>query len=159
MTHRDTLLPVDAFTVGLRDDELRGLVERHAVRFEVAPHHVRLPDAPSISKDGYVVELFGSRSASDVGLPSGRANDHVFEVLRALANAVLPSEEGPIAIDVESFAARTVMDPKQGFREEVPLRIVIRLETTAGQGSDGDPGAVTERISARLLALGARRKG
>ncbi len=158
MSNRDTLLPIDAFTVGLRDDQLRGLVERHAVRFEVGPQQV-VKGGDTLARNGWVLELFGSKSSSDNKLKSSEATDHVWEVLRVIARAVVPDDEGPIVIDIEPFSGRVVIDPKRDYREEVPLRMTIQLETTARMSMVGeDDSAITDRIADRLVSLGARRK-
>lgn len=159
MTNRESILPVDAFSTGLSDEELRGLASRHSVAFEITPNQITRGADRDIVRHGWVIDMYGRPSKDDASLSSERARDHIWEVLRVIARAALPSDEGPISIDVESYSGRTVMDPKRDFLEEVTLRVIVQLETSARMskvgGLDTD---VTDDVSARLVELGARKR-
>lgn len=159
MTNRESILPVDAYTSGLRDDQIAGLVARHGVRFEIGPNQITRRDE-SITRHGWVIDLYGVRSSDDARMPSDAANDHVWDVLSVIAHAVLPSDEGPLDIDVEPYAGRVVVDPKRNYLEEVQLRMTVQLETEARLSMVGEADTtVTDRIADKLIALGARRHG
>lgn len=159
MSNRDSILPVDAYSTGLRDDQLSGLVTRHGVRFEIGPNQVT-KSGDTIGRHGWVIDLYGVRSADDAKLGSDAANDHVWEVLSVIAHAVLPTDEGPLAIDLEPYSGRVVVDPKRNYLEEVQLRVTVQLETTARMSMVGEADTtVTDRIADRLIELGARRHG
>lgn len=159
MSNRDSILPVDAYSTGLRDDQLAGLVSRHGVRFEIGPNQV-VSGHDTIGRHGWVIDLYGVKSKDDAKLRSDQANDHVWEVLSVIARASVPSDEGPLAIDFEPYTGRVVIDPRRDYLEEVQLRVIVQLETTARMSMVGEADTtVTDRIAERLIALGARRHG
>lgn len=158
MSNRESIYPVEAYTSDVRLDDLRGLVVRHSVRFEIGPNQV-MKASDTVGRSGWVVDLYGRASADDAKMKSSAANDHVWDVLSVIAHAVLPTDEGQVAIDIEPYSGRVVVDPKRDFLEEVQLRFIVMMETNARMSMVGDDDtAITDQIADRLAALGARRK-
>lgn len=157
--HRHSMVPLEHGTQGLDATQLRGLAERHGVRFEVGPHQISR-GAGEIVRHGWVVDLYGARSANDRGLQSDEATHHVHDVLDAIARHVVPRDAGQIAFELEPYTGAVHLDPRRDFLEEVRLRILIEPETTARESVIGDTDTQwMSDVSDRLEELGCVRRG
>ncbi len=157
MDPRHSILPVDHWTTGLSDDDLRGLGARHEVRFEVHPHLIGVDG--SIRRDGWTVDLYGARSEADEALHLRDAAEHLDDVLRCIARAVVPEDTASLHVELSPFTGAVRVDPKRGFAEQVRLRVSIEPMATARQSMlpIAESGRVHE-ISQRLEQLGCRRR-
>jgi hypothetical protein len=164
-------LPVDHFTTGLSDEQLRGVVARHRVSFEVAPHHT-LGRSREWVRAGWAVDLLGRRSDADGKLHLGDAGRHVHDVLHVIAHAVTTPEPTGVRITLEPYTGSLQYDPRHDFEQMVRLRVLIEPRASgaveAGGEADGDEplepelhddALAMEEIVARLEALGATRQG
>ena len=157
MEPRHSILPVDHWTTGLSEEELRGLVERHSVSFEVHPHQIGIDG--SVRRDGWTIDLYGMRSEADEELHLPDAAEHLDDVLRSIARAVVPEDTAALHVELSPFTGAVRMDPKRGFAEQVRLRVSIEPMTTARQSIVA--GVETDwvsDVSARLEALGCKRR-
>ena len=162
MTHRHSILPVDRWTTGLTDDQLRGLLSRHHVRFEVRPHQVVAADR-GLTRHGWEVDLYASRSTADDQLSTDDMTDHLYEVLHAVARAITPVRAARVAIEMQPNTGAVHLDPRNDFAEEVRLRIVIEPhEGELRQSLVADLERVgtekTDAITTRLEELGCLRR-
>lgn len=158
-----SLLPVDHFTTGLTDDQLRGLVARHRVSFEVAPHQA-LGRSRELVRAGWAVDLLGRRSEADADLHLGDAGHHMHEVLNVVARAVTTPEPQGVRITLEPYKGSLHYDPRRDFEQMVRLRVLIEPRARPlGDGADDpethDDALAMEDVVARLEALGATRQG
>ncbi|MBX3247382.1 MAG: hypothetical protein KF901_09380 [Myxococcales bacterium] len=154
---RHSILPVDHWTTGLSDDELRGLAERHGVTFEVHPHQVVAEGG--LRREGWEIDLYGSRSEADDELALHQAARHLDDVLRSIARAVVPDDTASLHAELSPFTGAVRVDPKRDFTEQVRLRVSLepmtdaRPSLVAGVESDW-----LSRVTSRLEALGCRRR-
>lgn len=158
MAH-ESIFPVTAFSEGLTPEQLRGLVERHAVSFETGPWQTLAPGGGGIVRGGWMLDLFGQRSAADTKLDTPDATHHVHDVLQTLAREVLPSDVPGLVFAIEPYHGEMSMDPRRGFAEEVRLRVVIRHDTEnrVSRFVEKETNWL-EEIGDRLVALGVRRR-
>lgn len=155
MSH--SIFPVDPRTHGVADVDLRGLVARHAVAFEISPNQVAARG--DLVRRGWIVDLFGRRSPADAALPYGEIAHHVHDVLHAVAATLVPeNKRGDVIASLEQYTGAVRIDPKRDFAEEVRLRIQLEPVTTA-RGHDATDTAWRDEIASRLTALGARQRG
>jgi hypothetical protein len=154
---RHSILPVDHWTTGLSDEELRGLAERHEVSFEVHPRQVG--GQGGVVRDGWTIDLYGSRSEADEDLRLRDAAEHLDDVLRSIARAVVPDDTASLHVELAPFTGAVRVDPKRGFAEQVRLRVQLEPMTTARQsiivGVESDWVSLVTR---RLEALGCRHR-
>ncbi len=156
MTERHSIFPVDPTTHGVAAADLRGLVARHQVAFELGPNQVAKDG--DITRRGWVVDLYGRRSAADAALPYGEVVHHVHDVLHAVAATLVPEDRrGLVMAKLEPFTGAVRIDTKHDFAEEVRLRIQLEPPTTTRMTlvDDADT-AWRDEIVAQLTALGAR---
>lgn len=157
MSHSDSILPVDHWTTGLSDAQLHGLVERHAVVFEVVPEQVVKDHA--LVRGGWYIDLYGRKSAADAALRFTAHTEHIHDVLHAVAKAIVPAEHEHVAVDLSPHDGATFVDTKDDFAEEVRLRIHIRPMSDARPTLVGDGGtSQLDEITSALEALGVRRR-
>lgn len=154
---RHSIFPVDPSTHGVDDRDLRGLVERHQVVFEIAPNQV-VKDRELIRR-GWVVDLYGRPSAADAALSYGEKTHHVHDVLHAVAATLVPVEHrGLVNATLEHFTGAVRIDARD-FAEEVRLRIQLEPPTTARTTMIGDEDtAWRDEIMERLHEVGARQR-
>lgn len=166
MTHRHSILPVDRGTTGLTDEQLRGLLLRHRVRFEVRPHLVVSSEAASdertLTRHGWEVDLYASRSRADAELSTDDMSDHLYEVLHAVARAITPAGAARVAIEMQPNSGAVHLDPRHDFAEEVRLRIVIEphegdLRESLVADLERIGTEKTDAITERLEELGCHR--
>ena len=160
MPDRHSIYPVDHFTRGIADEDLRGLVQRHAVTFELSPHHVLGPDRELLRR-GWEVDLYGRQSEADSALTRSEARHHVHDVLHAVAVTLVPEEHrGALIAPLEQFTGAVRLDPRNDLREEVRLRIQLEPHTTARMSMIADADTLwRDEIVERLESLGARHRG
>ena len=158
MAH-ESIFPVTAFSEGLTPQQLRGLVERHAVTFETGPWQTLAPGGGSVVRGGWTLDLWGQRSAKDATLETPEATHHVHDVLQTIANDVLPRDVPGLVFAVEPYHGELSMDPRRGFAEEVRLSVVIRHDTEnrVSRYAEKETSWLDE-ITDRLSALGVRRR-
>lgn len=160
MPNRHSVFPVDHHTRDVADEDLRGLVARHAVTFEISPNQVAMAGG-EIARRGWLVDLYGRQSAADAALPYGEVHHHVHDVLHAVAATLVPEgRRGPLHAQLERFTGAVRLDPRRGFAEEIRLRIQLEPQTTARMTLVGDSDtAWRDEIVSRLEDLGARQRG
>jgi hypothetical protein len=156
---RHSVFPVDPFSKNIPDEALRGLVSRHDVSFELGPNQVVRDDG--LVRRGWVVDLYGKRSAADAKLPSDQVYHHIHDVLHAVAATLVTEESrGVVHADLERFTGAVHIDPRRGFAEEVRLRIQIEPDTTARNTMIGEADTMwRDELVDRLESLGARSRG
>jgi hypothetical protein len=153
-----SILPLDHFTTGLSREQLKGLIERHAVRFEVSPYQ-GVGSAGELVREGWTIDLYGSRSASDKGLGHDEATRHVHDVLHSLAICIRPAIPEGLVIEDEPFHGKTVMDPQHDFAEEVQKRIYVLRDSSSRPTMVGESDTEwTHVLSFELESLGAARR-
>lgn len=155
---RHSIFPVDPTTHGVEDRDLRGLVERHQVVFEIAPNQV--VKNRELIRHGWVVDLYGRPSAADAALSYGEKTHHVHDVLHAVAATLVPEEHrGMVNATLEHFTGAVRIDTRGDFAEEVRLRILLEPPTTARMTLVGDADtAWRDEIIERLHDVGARQR-
>ena len=142
MPDRHSVFPENHRTQGVADDDLRGLVARHSVSFELGPNQVVGPSGELLRR-GWLVDLFGRQSAADAALPYGQVHHHVHDVLHAVAATLVPHDRrGVVNAALERFTGAVRLDPRRGFAEEVRLRIQLEPHTTARATMVGDSDTV-----------------
>lgn len=151
MSHANTLFPVDHWTTGIEGRDLRGLVERHKVFFEVLSDHGAGPDQALVRR-GWTVDLYGRRSASDAALKMHEAGEHIHDVLHAVATACLPQADN-VSVALTPYTGAVHLNQKEDV-EEVRLRVLVHPRDAS---NDGGVGAM-EHLTKSLEALGAHRR-
>ena len=151
-----SIVPLDHWTTGLTREQLKGLIERHAVRFEVAPYQ-RVTLEGSLARDGWTIDLYGSPSPSDRALDHDTAVAHVHDVLYALSIAVRPVIPEGLVVEDEPFHGKTVLDPKKDFAEETHKRLYVLRDSAMRTTMLGDADTDwTRELGMQLELLGAR---
>lgn len=156
---RHSIFPVDHFSKDLPEEALRGLVERHGVTFELGPNQVVKKDG--VVRRGWVVDLYGRRSAADARLPYGEVHHHIHDVLHAVAATLVTEDRrGVLHLDFEPFTGAVRIDPRHDFAEEVRLRIQIEPDPTARTTLLGDADTMwRDEIVEQLEKVGVRARG
>jgi hypothetical protein len=150
-----SILPLDHFTTGLSREQLKGLVERHAIRFEVSPYQ-KVGSAGELLREGWTIDLYGSRSEADAALGHDEATRHVHDVLHALAICIRPAIPEGLLVEDEPFHGKTVLDPRNDFAEEVHKRVYALRDSTDAVGEVDTEW--TQILTFELEALGAARR-
>lgn len=157
MSHSNSILPVDHWTHDLKPTELRGLVQRHHVVYELVPE--QRVAAGTLVRRGWQIDLYGRRSAADAKLASMEATEHVHDVLHAVALAVVPTEIGQVSVSLSPNTGAVHIDPRDDFAEEVRLRITVTPSSEARPTLVADGGSTEmEEITFQLEALGVHRR-
>jgi uncharacterized protein YciU (UPF0263 family) len=157
VSHSHSILPVDHWTHDLKPSELRGLVERHHVVYELVPE--QRVAAGAIVRRGWQIDLYGRRSAADATLSWTDATDHVHDVLHAVAVAVVPAEIGQISVSLSPNTGAVFIDARNDYAEQVRLRITVTPWSEARPTLVADDGSTEmEEITFQLEALGAHRR-
>lgn len=150
MSHANTLFPVDHWTTGIEGRDLRGLVERHKVFFEVLADHGVGPDHGLVRR-GWSIDLYGRRSVADAALKMHEAGEHIHDVLHAVATACLPQMDS-VSVALTPYTGAIHMNQKEDV-EEVRLRLLVHPR------AEGDAGtAAVDHVTKALEALGAHRR-
>lgn len=158
MSHSDSILPVDHWTTGLSPEQLRGLVERHHVVYEVVPEQAVKDHA--LVRSGWCVDLYGRKSKADAALRFTEHTEHLHDVLHAVATSIVPDEHEQVVIQLSPHDGAVHVDAKDDFAEEVRLRIHVHPTTDARPTLIGDAGgSQLDEITGSLSALGVRRRG
>lgn len=153
-----SIVPLDHWTTGLSRDQLVGLVARHSVRFEVGPYQRVAPDG-GLTRDGWTLDLYGSPSRSDAGLPHDDAVQHVHDVLHALSIAVRPVIPDGLVVEDEPYHGKTVLDPRRDFAEETHKRIYILRDSDYRPTMIGDADTDwKDELSQQLQLLGCQAR-
>lgn len=153
-----SIVPIDHWTTGLTREQLKGLVERHAVRFEVAPYQRVAPDG-ALTRDGWTIDFYGSPSTADDALERDATVEHVHDVLHALSVAVRPVIPDGLVVEDEPFHGKTVLDPHKDFAEETQKRIYVLRDSTFRPTMIGESDTDwTRAMTEQLELLGARSR-
>lgn len=153
-----SILPLDHWTTGLSREQLAGLVQRHAVRFEVSPYQSVGRDG-AITRDGWTLDLYGSPSTADQALKHDDTTRHVHDVLHAVTVAVRPVIPDGLVVEDEPFHMKTVLDPRQGFAEETHKRVYVLRDSSVRPTMVGDSDTDwIQELATQLELLGAARR-
>ncbi len=153
-----SILPLDHFTTGLTREQLCGLVERHSVRFEVSPYQ-GVSRAGDLVREGWTLDLYGSRSKADAALGHDAATRHVHDVLHAVAIAIRPAIPDGLVVEDEPFHGKTVLDPQHDFAEEVHKRVYVLRDSNVRPTMIGEADTDwTQLVAFELQSLGIARR-
>jgi hypothetical protein len=157
MPDRHSIYPVDHFSKDVSEEDLKGLVARHAVSFEIGPHQT-LGSEREVLRRGWVVDLYGHPSPADAGMPRAEKNHHIHDVLHAVAITLVPEDRrGLVDAQLERFTGAVRLDPRNDFAEEIRLRIQLEPDTTARMSMVADADTLwRDEIVEKLESLGAR---
>lgn len=108
------------------------LVRRHAVRFEVYPDE-EIGDGGQRVRVGFRIQLWGLHEHPEGVLPGCEACQSVYENLRTIAEATLPTDQRKSRYEIEPFDSALYSAPERRDRDEVLLevRVLHRHETFA----------------------------
>jgi hypothetical protein len=158
MSHSKSILPIDHWTTGLDAAQLRGLAERHRVVYEVAADHTVKSHA--LVRSGWFIDLYGRKSEADAALRFTEHTEHIHDVLHALARSIVPAEHDHVAVHLSQHDGAVRLDTKDGFAEEVRLRVHVRPMSDARPTLIDDAGSSElDEIARSLAALGIHRRG
>lgn len=154
---KSLIMDLTHFTDDLPDDDVRGLVARHGVSFEVHPEAVSFSGGRR--GDGWTIDLFATRSEADGELHGGEVTHHLDDVLRAIARAVIPRFDGNahpdnVIVELGHYTGAVIVDPRKEFQEQVRLRMSIH--DAVEDGDAANERAAMEDIRSKLLELGCR---
>ncbi len=153
-----SILPLDHWTTGLSHHQLTGLVQRHAVRFEVSPYQSVDRDG-AITRDGWTIDLYGSPSVADGSLKHDDTTRHVHDVLHAVTEAVKPVIPDGLLVEDEPFHMKTVLDPRNDFAEETHKRVYVLRDSSVRPTMVGESDTDwIHELATQLELLGAARR-
>jgi hypothetical protein len=141
----------------VEQDELRELVLRYRVTYDIRPAHTALPDR--LLTIGYDVELLGTHPpGSRVLAPGCPLCVEVWRALRRIALAVLPSDTHRISrYELEPFDRALHMDMgARDHREDVVLPVEVRHKEGYNEPADVCEERCLHEITADLRALGVQ---
>lgn len=156
--HSKSILPIDHWTTGLDREQLRGLVERHGVCFEVTPY-TRVDSDGNLGREGWTIDFYGHGSKNDTQLHGAELARHVHDVLHTVAQAIRPIVPEGLVVEDEPFHGKVVLSTLEGAPDEVQKRVYVLRD------SDYRPtllGAAdtnwTKALTASLVTLGAKQR-
>jgi len=140
--------------LGADPADLRALVERYRVRWEVCPEYAVVKGhKPQV---GFAVELSGTHERGVEPLTPGCPHcQEIFTALRALAAYLLPREERPSVCELGPFDSAIHYSPRHGNRPDVCLTIRILDGECFERPVDECESRRLEEIKERLRELGA----
>ena len=105
--------------------ELKRIIEKHTVRYEVWPHYEVVKDKRVVV--GFDLELYGTHDHGTTRLSPGCPRcEETYTDLRHLAESVLPIEKRPSMYDIPPFDASLRQSAKGVFEVAVAIRIEHR---------------------------------
>lgn len=136
--------------------ELRRLVRRHKVYWEVRPEPV-LDDGGEVVQTGFQLALRGTFEHPGHPLDTDPECVEVYRDLRQIAEGILPSEDGDPTCTIGVFENAIEYTPSSGRKDiEVAIKIVSR--ESRDSVDEGELSALRE-MKRRLEDLGAPRGG
>lgn len=139
-------------------EELRRLVERFAIRYEVSPESAVLRDH-AIRQVGYVVNLYGD---DERGGPLRAGDDRCRQILRGLCRIsrwAAPADDETCHIDINPVEASLHYLKLETGHGCVRLEIRILHAGAPERSMDADQNRALEELVGRLEALGVRSGG
>ena len=86
-------------------EELKQIIERHTVRYEVYPHYEIATNGDRVMV-GFDLELYGTHEHGKTSLSPGcRLCEETYADLRHLAESILPKEQRPSTYEIPPFDA------------------------------------------------------
>lgn len=105
--------------------ELKRVVERHTVRYEVWPHY-EIADGKRVVV-GFDLELYGTHDHGDTSMSPGcRLCSETFADLRRVAESILPKEQRPSQYEIAPFDQSLHASAGGRFEVMLPIRIEHR---------------------------------
>lgn len=105
--------------------ELKQLIERHTVRYEVWPHY-EIADGKHVIV-GFDLELYGTHDHGETQLSPGcRLCSETFAGLRRVAEWILPKEQRPSQYEILPFDQSLHASAGGRFEVSLPIRIEHR---------------------------------
>ncbi len=105
--------------------ELKRVVERHTVRYEVWPHY-EIADGKRVVV-GFDLELYGTHDHGDTSMsPACRLCSETFADLRRVAESILPKEQRPSQYEIAPFDQSLHASAGGRFEVMLPIRIEHR---------------------------------
>lgn len=138
-------------------EELQRLVQDHKVCWQVWPlRHVK-PEG-GMRAIGYQLELLGTHHDPE-HTPDPGCNEcvKVYDALKRIAGAILPSEERDSVYRVQIFDHKMRFSTRRGFRKDVQLVIAIQHRTGLTDPVDACEIRCLREMEQELIRLGARR--
>lgn len=137
-------------------EELKELVEKHTVCYEVFPDRLMVKGEPRTA--GYELQLFGSHEHGTSRMTPGcEICVHTFRDLLRIAESILPREARDSKYEIREFDAALHMAPGRGLRPEVALSIMIEHKHDPEAPIDNCETQCLHEMEQRLRDLGVRR--
>jgi len=105
--------------------ELKKIIEKHTVRYEVWPHYEMARSGRVIV--GFDIELYGTQDHGKTSLSPGcPLCRETYSDLRQLAERIIPEEQRPSEYEIPPFDEALHQSPMGRFEVVVPIRIEHR---------------------------------
>ncbi len=138
-------------------DEMRQLVERYRVCWEVWPESICADGKRR--QTGFQLELYGTHDAmTEHPLPGCPACQRLYAALRTIAEWILPEEKRPSTYEIGAFDQSLRYSPARHNRPDVTLRIrILHREGFESPVDSCEVRCLTE-MQERLRELGAQER-
>lgn len=138
-----------------QETELRELVARHTVRYEVWPDYLMVKGQKIMV--GLDLELRGTHCHGETKLSPGCPRCvETYSDLKRIADWILPREERASEYEIHPFNPALEMDPRRHLQAEVVLRVEIRHRRGFDRPLDQCQERCVAEMLSKLRALGAR---
>ena len=137
-------------------EELKALVQKHRVCWEVLPEQIPVvEDRPR--QVGFDLLLYGTHAPEDHPVPGCEKCQGIFKDLQKIARWILPKEERPSRYEIEIFNSAIRYAPTRGNRPDVTLTIKIVHRSEFDRPIDECEVLCLNEMKAKLRELGSRQ--
>jgi hypothetical protein len=138
------------------ENDLKQLVEKHTVCYEVFPDYLLVDGEPR--KIGFELELFGTHDHGNSRMTPGcKVCVDTFADMRRIAEWILPREPRDSTYEILPFEPTLHETPKRRMRPEVALSILIEHRHKFNEPIDDCETRCLREMEKKLRELGVRR--